>query len=222
MDIHKPKPWHGVREFGKELVTIVAGVLIALAGEQAVEWSHHRSEVAEAREALRSEVAQDMMKALYNQARETCQQRELPQWLAWAHGGPRPPPGNGRFLTLESASWEAVKAGPVAFMPLKERLAYSRFYSQVGDYNAMAERERSAGLRFAENLSPRTPGPEDAGIVVKAATNLSNTEFILIGMANGIRALGDETGAKPAAFPERYASELHCNVSAPAAAAKGR
>jgi hypothetical protein len=37
MDIHKPKPWHGLREFGTELVTIVLGVLIALGAEQAVE-----------------------------------------------------------------------------------------------------------------------------------------------------------------------------------------
>ena len=37
MDIHKPKPWHGVREFLKEYVIIVVGVLTALAAEQAVE-----------------------------------------------------------------------------------------------------------------------------------------------------------------------------------------
>ena len=38
MDIHKPKPWHGVREFLKEYVIIVVGVLTALAAEQGVEW----------------------------------------------------------------------------------------------------------------------------------------------------------------------------------------
>lgn len=31
MDIHKPKPWHGVREFLKEYLIIVVGVLTALA-----------------------------------------------------------------------------------------------------------------------------------------------------------------------------------------------
>ena len=29
MDIHKPKPWHGMREFLKEYVIIVVGVLTA-------------------------------------------------------------------------------------------------------------------------------------------------------------------------------------------------
>jgi len=40
MDLHKPKPWHGLREFLKEYVIIVVGVLTALGGEQAVEWLH--------------------------------------------------------------------------------------------------------------------------------------------------------------------------------------
>jgi hypothetical protein len=33
MDIHKPKPWHGLREFLKEYLIIVVGVMTALAGE---------------------------------------------------------------------------------------------------------------------------------------------------------------------------------------------
>ena len=52
MDIHKPKPWHGVREFLKEYAIIV-GALTALAAEQGVEWLHwlrHQAQVA--REAI--------------------------------------------------------------------------------------------------------------------------------------------------------------------------
>ena len=52
MDIHKPKPWRGVREFLKEYVIIVIGVLTALGGEQAVEWGRTHREVGEARAAL--------------------------------------------------------------------------------------------------------------------------------------------------------------------------
>jgi hypothetical protein len=53
MDIHKPKPWHGLREFLKEYVIIVVGVLTALAAEQMVEafrWSE-KVRHAEAQEA---------------------------------------------------------------------------------------------------------------------------------------------------------------------------
>src|ERR1700759_1603280 len=52
MDIHKPKPWHGLREFLKEFGTIVLGVLVALGAEQAVEWLHWRHEAHVAREAI--------------------------------------------------------------------------------------------------------------------------------------------------------------------------
>ena len=59
MDIHKPKPWHGLREFLKEYVIIVVGVLTALAGEQVVErldWAH---KVHTAEDAMRAELLVD-------------------------------------------------------------------------------------------------------------------------------------------------------------------
>ena len=53
MDIHKPKPWRGAREFLKEYAIIVVGVLTALALEQAVEWLHWRHEAEAARDVFR-------------------------------------------------------------------------------------------------------------------------------------------------------------------------
>ena len=53
MEIHKPKPWHGVREFLKEYVIIVVGVLTALAAEQGVEWLRWQEKVRWAEESLR-------------------------------------------------------------------------------------------------------------------------------------------------------------------------
>jgi len=57
VEIHKPKPFHGWREFLKEYGIIVLGVLTALALEQAVDairWAH---EITDARQALGQEVA---------------------------------------------------------------------------------------------------------------------------------------------------------------------
>lgn len=57
MDVHKPKPIHGWRDFAKEIGIIVIGVSIAFAGEQAVEkWREHR-QYLDSREAMRSELA---------------------------------------------------------------------------------------------------------------------------------------------------------------------
>jgi hypothetical protein len=77
MDIHKPKPWHGWREFLKEIGTIVIGVLIALAGEQTVEALTWRSKVAEAEKALRHELSIDLSYAAEQQALGVCANRYI-------------------------------------------------------------------------------------------------------------------------------------------------
>ena len=56
MDLHKPKPWHGVREFLKEYVIIVVGVLTALGAEQLVEQLHWREQIRATKEALLPEI----------------------------------------------------------------------------------------------------------------------------------------------------------------------
>ena len=63
MDIHKPKPWHGVRGFLKEYVIIVVGVLTALAAEQGVEWLHWRHVAAQVQERLAADIGQDLVNA---------------------------------------------------------------------------------------------------------------------------------------------------------------
>jgi hypothetical protein len=68
MDIHKPKPWSGWREFLKEYAIIVAGVLTALAAEQAVqrlEWAH---KVHAAEDAMRAELLFDDGPQVYQRA----------------------------------------------------------------------------------------------------------------------------------------------------------
>jgi hypothetical protein len=68
MDIHKPKAWHGVREFLKEYLIIVVGVLTALAAEQAVqrvEWAH---KVHAAEDAMRRELLFDDGPQVYQRA----------------------------------------------------------------------------------------------------------------------------------------------------------
>ena len=59
MDIHKPKPWHGFREFLKEYLIIVLGVLTALALEQFVDGLHWRHKVDQAERNMRVEVGRD-------------------------------------------------------------------------------------------------------------------------------------------------------------------
>ena len=67
MDIHKPKPVHGWREFLKEVGIIVLGVLIALSAEQTVEWFHWRHEASQAEHHLHHDarvILDDMLERL--------------------------------------------------------------------------------------------------------------------------------------------------------------
>jgi hypothetical protein len=57
MDIHKPKPWRGWREFLKEYLIIVVGVLTALAAEQGVEWLRWQEKVHSAEVYLKRDLA---------------------------------------------------------------------------------------------------------------------------------------------------------------------
>jgi hypothetical protein len=56
LEVHAPKAAHSLREFAIELVTIVAGIVIAIGLEQAVETLHWHEKVKTARAALRSEL----------------------------------------------------------------------------------------------------------------------------------------------------------------------
>jgi hypothetical protein len=76
MDIHKPKPWHSFREFLKEYLIIVVGVLTALAGEQAVETLHWRHVLGEAREALSADQIRNLRWVAERDAESPCIARE--------------------------------------------------------------------------------------------------------------------------------------------------
>src|SRR5665213_1955806 len=72
MDIHKPKPWHGVREFLKEYAIIVVGVLTALAAEQGVEWLRWQHNVEQTETALRAETEENLLSAYQRMVVEPC------------------------------------------------------------------------------------------------------------------------------------------------------
>ena len=103
MDIHKPKPWHGIRDFLKEIGTIVIGVLIALAGEQTVEALTWRHKVAGAETALRHELAVNLSYAAEQQALGACANRYI-DVLQQAIAANRPASISGLTSSLKPTS----------------------------------------------------------------------------------------------------------------------
>ncbi len=162
MDIHKPKPWRSFREFLKEYLIIVVGVLTALGGEQVVEQLHNRAEVAEAREALLQEITSNARSLRYALAEDRCYLASMDHYIAWATGGPRPPPiiDAVSFPNTTSSVWDVARAGAVTHMPLKERMGYANFYAFAANHLTLVAQERAgAGVvgRYAylDSLTPQ-------------------------------------------------------------------
>jgi hypothetical protein len=150
VEVHHPKPWHGWREFAKEIGTIVIGVLIALAAEQTVEALHRRHAIEEARGALDKELAWNRMAFDIQTAQATCASRrldDLERWASASPAGPRPalarPIGRPLGVSYRTSIWRAV-SNIVADMPLQQRLAYAEIYDDLENAERIREAERAA------------------------------------------------------------------------------
>jgi hypothetical protein len=144
MDTHKPKPWHGLRDFLKEYLIIVIGVLTALGAGQAVEWLHNRETVARGEGALRENFTRFVEYTASNEQEARClAQRaiELRAILDSAGAtrrlkrvGPIPQPYP---LPWQIDTWEAmVASGAAPYLPQSRAVLYSRIaMSGVDLYN---------------------------------------------------------------------------------------
>ena len=157
MDIHKPKPWHGWREFLKEYLIIVVGVLTALAAEQAVEWVHRQEAVGEARRALNEEAGSNIAVFRAMAEQDACIQKrldELERWRAAKVDG-KPLHLTGEIahpmgINLRTSVWRVTAAAAATQMPYEDRVRYARLYDAF-DNNNTIRRER--GEAWAE-ISP--------------------------------------------------------------------
>jgi len=139
MDIHKPKPWRGVREFLKEYLIIVVGVLTALALEAVVQNLHERRLSAEARDAVRAEINLDLANLKRRGSRQACVDRriaEMSDFIAKAEAG-KPfqlPPAIGLpgRLTAYTQRWEAATAGGrTSLLSTDEQRDFARVYDHL-------------------------------------------------------------------------------------------
>ena len=140
MEIHKPNPVHSLKEFLNEIAIIIVGVLIALGLEQVVAQWHWRNEVAEAREALREEIAYNLRRFQFNVDNSACTIRNLETLKglirnrntaaikAAMSDGPYGQLGLAQFA-IGTSTWETVNSSAMmAHMPSGERLEFAGLY----------------------------------------------------------------------------------------------
>jgi hypothetical protein len=164
MDLHKPKPWRGLREFLKEYVIIVVGVLTALAAEQGVEWLRWQEKVERGRTHEAAELNAAYIGAAERNSVEACLDRRLTALRDALLAG------EGRWTPLTPAmgsrsvgavayaapsrpwrdeSWKSLIAdGTVNHFGDDETLEYSRIYAQV----AIVRERNETEVALAEGL----------------------------------------------------------------------
>jgi hypothetical protein len=164
MDLHKPKPWHGLREFLKEYLIIVVGVLTALAAEQAVEWVRAQEAVGALRDGIRTELIRNRNRWEANRAQDACVTQRLDAILAWAADGPPgalvavgPIPSRGmipRAWNLHASAWDAAKANPVStHLPIAEHTLYAELYDGLAGQQRDLLDEHSGWVQIASLLA---------------------------------------------------------------------
>jgi hypothetical protein len=153
MDIHKPKAWHGAREFLKEFGTIVLGVLVALGAEQAVErleWAH-KAGLAE--DLIRAEISGDDGPQVYFRiAFARCQTEEIAQLRGLVEDDAardiivqRTRLLKGMYYTWDSAAYTAADSSGVLVHLPRDRLSdISQFYELMPSLNGYSEREATS------------------------------------------------------------------------------
>jgi len=165
MDIHKPKPWHSVREFLKEYAIIVIGVLTALGAEQGVEWLHWRHQAEVAREAIAFDLGETVARAASKDAESVCVGRRLGEFaevLDAAQATRRLPP-MGQQGTPDTPpwglrSWSGLTSGlTLAHIPNREQLLLSGLETYLGKLSANSREEQQEWAILRTMVGPGRP-----------------------------------------------------------------
>ena len=202
MDIHKPKPWHGVREFLKEYLIIVIGVLTALAAEQGVEWLRWQEKVEAANGQMRLELSRAYADAQERIALAPCLDKRITQLedklirskRMWTPLPPMiAPEGAGVALMHPGRAWDdqfwkgAMADGTVAHMDGALQPKLARIYWQI----AMIREWNNQEISEVQSLSAlRLAFPLDDGTRVSLLQSLEHVR----GRATVIAHLAEPLG----------------------------
>jgi hypothetical protein len=140
MDIHKPKPWHNLRELASEIAVVVVGILIALSLEQVAEALKEHRAAAEARDAIRHEIADDLAQLKIVESGRPCVERRLGEIQGLLEKANRGEAftapiwiGRPRVYPVTTSSWTAANsAGRLSLWSSREQADYGNVYYRLG------------------------------------------------------------------------------------------
>lgn len=188
MDIHKPKPWHGLRAFLKEYAIIVLGVLTAITLEQTVEQLHWRHEVKMTHAALAEEMADDNAAFAFRIAARPCIERRLDflEDVIERASKHQTVPILGRVITrigwaLNDNEWEIGRASQTLnHFDDKELSVLSGYYLQIGTarHFILGEMEIWGVLKVLKGDPARLGSVDIAGLRVAVQNARADNQLI--------------------------------------------
>lgn len=165
MEIHKPKASHNWREFLIEIGTISCGIIIALGLEQIVSSLDWSRKVAETRESLGLEVADNLAKLSGRVTYAQCIGQRLDALAVIvdraAKTGILPPLPTPRYppnLSWSTGVWSsAISAQGASHFSPEELRGYSRVYQIIDRIREIEPREEAAWTNLFELAGPGRP-----------------------------------------------------------------
>lgn len=198
MDIHPPHgAIHTKKDFFIHLLTIIAGILIALGLEALITWSHHRVLVREARANLVTEIQRNRQTLEDGLPEIRGRKQNLDTMIQAVRdveaGKPKPHiEYNNKGYDLSSAAWKtASSSGATAYMDYNELKDYTDIYDlqelfmnwQNETFKAMAD---MSDLPPVMDLDAKTVPRERFERIVTAASRTKTTDDFLLNIAEAL------------------------------------
>lgn len=186
MRFHFFRPRHGWREFIHEVVIVVIGVMLALAGAQLLETLQKKSTAADTRDEVTDELNSDLMSMALRQSIEPCIGRRLSELRAivaqWEKTGSFATPkwvAQSTPIEIELSRYDAaLSAGRLALLSGKEQYRMGAVAARIRRFNEWQFADRLLWGRLrALQFGPAALSAEDRAIIRSALQDAATYDY---------------------------------------------
>lgn len=179
--------WARWRDFAREILIVVLGVLIALGAQEIVNGWHDQSASAEARANIRAEIAENLGRMAQRDKTRACvdaRLAEIAAFLARAEAGAVQPAmrwiGRPQTWPMQQNRWDAAaSAGKASLLTPKEQGDYGAIYANTRDFQANEAVEQLAWAQLRGLADQARVTPQQAALYRQALQNARYAAWLI-------------------------------------------